>query len=88
MSSVICFIDFAIDSGNDRREFFSAVFEVFVCWVTVILGDLSAVKQCAVCGCHCVVCGVRSKVSCQRVDDFVAFDRRFCVDVLMLFSVC
>ena len=41
-----------------------------MCWVTVVLGDLSAVKQCAVCGCHCVVFGVLYKVSCQRVDDF------------------
>ena len=47
-------------------------------WVTVILGDLSAAKQCAVCGCHCVVYGVRLKVSCERVEDFVAFDF-FCV---------
>ena len=88
MSLIFCFINFAIDSGKDRRQLFYAVFEVFVCWVTVILGDLSAFKQCAVCGCHCVVCGFFSKVSCQRVDDFVAFDRRFCVDVLMLFFVC
>ena len=74
MSSIFCFINCAIDSGEDCRQLFSAVFEVFVCWVPVILGDLSAVKQCAVYGCHCVVCGVCSKVSCRSVDDFVAFD--------------
>ena len=74
MSSIFCFINCAFDSGEDRRQLFSAVFEVFVSWVTVILGDLSAIKQCAVCEYHCAVCGVRLKVSCQRVDDFVAFD--------------
>ena len=67
MSSIFCFINCAIYSGEDRRQLFSAVFEVFKCWVTIILGDLSAVKQCAVCGCHCVVCGIRLKVSCHAL---------------------
>ena len=67
MSSIVCFINFAIDRGEDRIQLFFTVFEVFVCWVTVILGDLSAVKQCAVCGCHCVVCGVCLKVLCHAL---------------------